>query len=228
LVAWGEGRLRIEQATPLSKCAKINVACSSAAGRQTWRMNDWTRRLLWVVLAGSSPAPAQTVHRCIDADGQRVFTDRRCDDLGLQREQSADAPSTTVPGEPVALEIETGPVAAAAGCPGPTPEALRDNLMAAISARDLNGLTGMYHWGGAGRVSASSVIELMTALIDAAPQAAELRAVEQNDDWLWAGLPPPTEAAPPELVVLGDALAFDPIARFQLRPQAGCLWLSLR
>jgi hypothetical protein len=183
-----------------------------------------------LLVACASAANAQQVYRCLDAAGARVYADRACVHLGLESQSptpGAAGPADLLPGE-WALEAETGPASASEGCPGPSPEALRDGVLAAIGTRDLNGLTGMYHWAGAGRRTATEVIARMQSLIAAAPQAAELRQPDANDDWLWARLPPPSAAADPDLVLLSTAGAFDPVARFQLRMQAGCYWLADR
>jgi len=184
----------------------------------------------WLLVAASA-ADAQPVYRCLDAAGARVYADRACIHLGLESETPPARSAAGADAQPAGefdLEAETGPAGASEGCPGPSPEALRDGVLAAIGARDLNGLTGMYHWAGAGRHTATDVIARMQRLIGAAPQAAELRQPEANDDWLWAGLPPPTKPADPELVLLATANAFEPVARFQLRMQAGCYWLADR
>ncbi len=186
--------------------------------------------IAWL-LAGAAVANAQPVYRCLDDAGARVYADRACVHLGLESETPpAGPPGGPDDGAPASLvlEAETGPASASQGCPGRTPEVLRDSVLTAINARDLNGLTGMYYWAGAGRSAASSVITRMQALISAAPQVAELRQPEANDDWLWAGLPPPGRPADPQLVLLRSRTSLDPIARFQLRAQAGCYWLSDR
>lgn len=182
-----------------------------------------------LLLACTSLASAQTVYRCVDEQGGLVYADRACRHLGLARDKPLVDATRSQRGATesrFSVEAESGPVQAAYGCPGPNAEALRVNVLAAIGSGNVNALTGMYYWAGVGRGSASSVINVMKGLIAAAPQAVELRAPEVNDDWLWAGLPPPTAPAAPELVILPDAQSFDPIARFRLREQAGCLWLS--
>ncbi len=192
-------------------------------------MNRKHATAICLLLACTSLASAQTVYRCVDEHGGLVYADRACRHLGLVREKPPADPIQSNLGAAetgFAVEAESGPVQAADGCPGPNAETLRANVLAAIGSGNVNALTGMYYWAGAGRGSASSVIDVMKGLIAAAPQAAELRAPEVNDDWLWAGLPPPTAPAAPELVILPDAQSFDPIARFRLREQAGCLWLS--
>ncbi len=186
--------------------------------------------LLLLPLVTVGNAAAQTVHRCVDARGERVYADRACRFLGLT-EQAPRADSGSAAHAPPGVATapdDSGPVPAADGCPGPTPEALRDALLAAIATRDLNALTGMYYWAGAGRGAANGVIGRMQDLISSAPRSAELQPAEASDDWLWAGLPPPTEPGPPQLVLRAHERAFDPVARFQLRRQAGCYWLSAR
>lgn len=192
-------------------------------------------RLLLVLigLACADASTAQPIHRCVDPQGVRVFVDRPCEFLGLrataapaasaERRQSDNA-AAALP----APEIDTGPVKAAAGCPGPDAETLRDAVREALAAKQVNALTGMYYWAGAGRHAGNAVIDRFQRLVGAAPQSVELVRAADADDWLWAGLPPPDAPPPPELVIGMTPFDEPPLARFRLRSQAGCLWLSER
>ncbi len=183
---------------------------------------------LGLVLADA--VPAQAIHRCVDPQGVRVFADRPCEFLGL-RAAAPTVDAVAIGNEALALpgpEVETGPVAAAGGCPGPDAERLRDAVREALAAGQVNALTGMYYWAGAGKQAANTVIDRFQRLVQAAPQSVELRRAENADDWLWAGLPPPEVAPPPELVIGRTPFDEPPLARFRLRAQAGCLWLSER
>ncbi len=176
---------------------------------------------------------AGSIHRCVDPEGVRVFVDRPCEFLGLRPAASpAAAPDARATGADAAAlpapEIETGPVKAAAGCPGPDAETLRDAVREAIAAKQVNALTGMYYWAGAGKLTANAVIDRFQSLIESAPQSVELQRAADADDWLWAGLPPPDAPPPPELVIGMTPFDEPPLARFRLRSQAGCLWLSER
>lgn len=191
------------------------------------RQTAGVKSLLVIALfCTASLAQSQVVHRCLDGDGRRVYSDRACEHLGLRGEQARETPADSE--VPLELEAASGPVAAAQGCPGPTPDALRERVAEALERRDLNALNGMYHWAGAGRHTAGAVVTHFQQLIAARPQTVILRQAAHNDDWLWAGLPPPSESAPPELLALPDALSDDrPLARFNLRRQAGCYWLVI-
>lgn len=184
--------------------------------------------MLSLALAGGSDA--QVVHRCIGPEGVSVFSDVPCDVQGLAAKNQPTAPtgSTLDDASGLSLEAETGPVAASEGCPGPDAETLRDVLETAVNEGDLNALTGMYHWASAGRTSANGVISRMQSLIGARPVSVQIVAAEPNDDWLWAGLPPPSEPDTPRLEVRSTGKENSSLAWFPLRPQAGCLWLAER
>ncbi|GIX34389.1 MAG: hypothetical protein KatS3mg126_0168 [Lysobacteraceae bacterium] len=188
--------------------------------------------LLVALLAGS--AQAVEIHRCQDPSGRLVLTDRPCSALGARPAPRGAPPA--VAGDAAEAALREPPPAgppprpeAADGCPGPTPEALGEALARAAARGDLNAIAGMFHWPAAGRGATARVFALAAELVRLAPLQWEVRAEREDDAWLWAGEPPPTEPRrlPPVLVLArpgADPWA-EPVARFDLIPYAGCHWL---
>ena len=130
------------------------------------------RALLLLILSGiallaACPAPAQSVQRCIGADGQPVYTDRRCDDIGA---------------------VQRVPPAAAAGaargsrrgCPRRLSE-LVGEIGAAIQSHDVNRLSAIHDWRGVPAAAATSLFDRLEAmvgrpLVDIAPVYAQTQA----------------------------------------------------
>ena len=127
------------------------------------------RALLLLILSGiallaACPAPAQSVQRCIGADGQPVYTDRRCDDIGA---------------------VQRVPPAAAAGaargsrrgCPRRLSE-LVGEIGAAIQSHDANRLSAIHDWRGVPSAAAMPLFNQLEAivgrpLVDIAPVYAQ-------------------------------------------------------
>lgn len=112
---------------------------------------------LLLALAGvhATPARAQQtgVNRCIGADGQTVFSDRRCEDL--------NATSRMPP--PALRDGETGLYRY--GCPRRLSE-LVGLLRTAIEAHDVNRLSSLYLWGEVSDPAANRVLSQLEAIAD--------------------------------------------------------------
>lgn len=128
--------------------------------------------LLLLALAGAfhaGPARAQAdVHRCVGADGQAVFSDRRCEDLNATSRM------------PAALrDGETGLYRY--GCPRRLSE-LVGLLRSAIESHDVNRLSSLYLWGEVSDPVANRVLAQLEAvadrpLVDIAPMYPDAPAV---------------------------------------------------
>jgi hypothetical protein len=112
------------------------------------------RLLACLLVAAALPghARAQQVQRCIGADGQAVYTDRRCDDIGA------------VARLPPAAAAE-GPRLFRGGCPRVLSQ-LVGEIGAAIQGRDVNRLAAVYDWSGASNASASRLLDRLEAMVD--------------------------------------------------------------
>lgn len=181
-------------------------------------------------------ATAKQIYRCEDRAGRQVFSDQPCraiDALPLPSihdpsPRPADVPAEETVDEGEATEaLPDEPPAAAAGCPGPTPQALGEALVAAAARRDLNAIAGMYHWPSAGAGASRRVFAEAGRLSDAAPLSFSVQAQRADDSWLWRGDPPPAAPSllPPELTVHEAGDSGRQLARFSLIRHAGCFWL---
>lgn len=184
-------------------------------------------------------ASGKQIYRCEDRAGRQVFSDQPCRAIDALPLPSIHDPAprpaappidevTEASDEPVLTDdLAQEPPAAAAGCPGPTPQALGDALVAAAARRDLNAIAGMYHWPSAGAGASRRVFAEARRLSDAAPLSFAVLAQRADDSWLWRGDPPPPAAnlLPPELIVLEAGEAARQLGRFTLIRHAGCFWL---
>jgi len=100
------------------------------------------------------PAAAQDVHRCTDASGASVFTDRRCEDVGAS--SRVIRPRLNASGQPVA------PVHL--GCPRRLSD-LVQKITGAIDAGDANRLAALYQWNGISDASANRLLDQMETLV---------------------------------------------------------------
>lgn len=100
------------------------------------------------------PAPAQTspLNRCVDARGDTVYTDRRCDEIGAQARSIRS---------PTGATLSTRRMACA--------RTLRDlvhEISAAIDQRDANRLGAVYHWVGHDDASGVRIYDRLQAIVD--------------------------------------------------------------
>lgn len=112
--------------------------------------------LLGAPLLMPACADAQTagVQRCITPSGQTVYSDKRCEELGaVQR-----VPDTT------RADAQGGSYYRR-GC-SRTLSDLVYQITAAIDARDVNRLAGLYLWNGVSDASANRILDRMEAIVE--------------------------------------------------------------
>ncbi|MEL1266121.1 hypothetical protein [Pseudoxanthomonas putridarboris] len=105
-------------------------------------------------LAWSSPARAQGVQRCTTLSGDTVYTDKRCEDIGAVDR----LPNATSAGVATAGPLYRG------GC-SRTLSDLVHQITAAIDAKDVNRLAGVYLWSGASDATANRILDRMEAIV---------------------------------------------------------------
>lgn len=110
--------------------------------------------LLLACLALSLPAAAhaQTVQRCIGADGRAVYTDQSCQAIGA----TARLPSAAAGSH--GRRLFNG------GCPRVLSQ-LVGEIGAAIEGGDVNRLAGVYDWSGVSQASASRLLDRLEAIV---------------------------------------------------------------
>lgn len=178
--------------------------------------------LLWGAIAW--PAQAQ-VHRCVNAMGEMVYTDRRCEDVGATERL---APAATL-GRQSQLR-------------GVCSRRLRDlvtTVQLAVDSKDANMLASVYDWTG---MSTSGGYALMERLEQIAqrplldilpiyPRPAPILAADGSvvDDNLDGYYPQATRRTPTGLQLLQTFSNGHTASRtvFGLRKKMGCWWVRM-
>lgn len=107
-----------------------------------------------LLLALAAPgARADSVRRCVDAQGRAVYTDQPC--------ETQQAVPRAAPGE-AALAGAVGGFTAP-DC-ARTPAALRDGVRDALAAGDANRLAGYYHWPGTSTRGGRHLMDTLEAI----------------------------------------------------------------
>jgi hypothetical protein len=179
-----------------------------------------------------SYVPGTGIRRCAGPDGNTVFTDKRCEDLG-----AVDSAAPTAGNASTRLFVRT--------C-ARTREALVDGLRDALGARDSNRVASYYHWTGMGNRAAYALMERLYGfsqkpLMDVQLVVSASRAPESSDvpplGWypllpsteLPTAPPPPPRAPAPDLVrvdqMRGDKDVASEVTYFHLQANAGCWWI---
>ncbi|NIK51204.1 hypothetical protein FHY14_001014 [Xanthomonas arboricola] len=108
--------------------------------------------LLLFCLCPATRVQAQEIRRCVTADGQTMFTDRRCEDVGA----AARAPP--------AARTQGNTGLHRYGCPRRLSE-LVSLLQLAVDSRDVNRLSSLYLWSGQSDAAANQVLSRLEAIV---------------------------------------------------------------
>ncbi|WP_253254136.1 hypothetical protein [Xanthomonas arboricola] len=127
------------------------------AGSRTARYAAPVPRLLLPLLLSFCLCPAmqvqaQEIRRCVTADGQTMFTDRRCEDVGAA---SRPPPPTRTQGNTALYRY---------GCPRRLSE-LVSLLQLAVDSRDVNRLSSLYLWSGQSDAAANQLLSRLEAIV---------------------------------------------------------------
>lgn len=176
--------------------------------------------------------PGTGIRRCAGPDGNTVFTDKRCEEMG-----AVDSAAPTAGNASTRLFVRS--------C-ARTREALVDGLRDALGARDPNRVASYYHWTGMGNRAAYALMERLYGfsqrpLMDvqlAMSQARESTRAGDVPPLGWYPLlpsteprlePPPPRAPAPDLVrvdqMRGDKDVASEVTYFHLQANAGCWWI---
>ncbi|PWK82383.1 DUF4124 domain-containing protein [Fulvimonas soli] len=178
--------------------------------------------LLLLALPWPLPAAAQTIHHCVDARGNPVFTDRQCSDLQAVPYTPRAAPETAAP-------AAAPPLLCAADF-----SALRQAVVEAFATRDANRLAGLMLWEGHGRQGVVAGIRRLAALMERPLVEVGRASSEATDDdgppdaAMPDAVPADTAQTPPELVLRtasSDGSGVPDETRFAVVRRSGCLWL---
>ena len=100
----------------------------------------------------AAPAPAQIRH-CVTPEGQEVYTDRRCADIGAVERRPRPTGDTHV-----AMRLYRG------GC-ARTVQDLVFEMTTAIDSGDVNRLAALYHWPGMSASGATATMQRLEAIV---------------------------------------------------------------
>lgn len=177
------------------------------------------------------PVKAQQVRRCITADGQQVYTDRQCVDIGATERTAAP---TLPSGASIATRRQRWT------CAGDVEE-LVYQLNNALLAADVNQVASVYHWTGMSTRNAYAVMDRLWALTRR--QTVDVSTLYSNPpDPYWQGgvievplhgehdfpeLPPPPQPRLLGIQVLQTAPRGGGTVRtvFGLARHYGCWWI---
>ncbi|CAG2085323.1 hypothetical protein [Xanthomonas arboricola] len=188
--------------------------------------------LLLFCLCPATRVQAQEIRRCVTADGQTMFTDRRCEDVGA----AARAPPAT------RTQGNTGLYRY--GCPRRLSE-LVSLLQLAVDSRDVNRLSSLYLWSGQSDAAANQVLSRLEAIVQR-PLLDIVPMYPQRDPPTWeadagtaaapsldgsaidAPLPAPPSRPRPWGLRLEQNLASGAPASsvLRLRRQYNCFWVT--
>lgn len=159
-----------------------------------------------------APATAASrVNRCLDANGNAVYTDRACEQVGAQPvTQLQDDPSAEAQARSIKLEE-------ALDCAQNLSD-FSDRLSRALAADDVNALAALHDWVNTGRYAARRVFADFQALLMTPGQPWVVR-IESTP-----------EGAPVAASILSDSPLSDsqaaPIRSYPLLRHTGCWWLT--
>lgn len=198
--------------------------------------------LLWLVAAvfAAPPAHAQAsaIHRCVDAQGRQVFTDRRCADM----QATPALPQPSQPAAAAAAPMASHSPSAAPQLCAASADALRQQVVDAFATHDPNRIAGLMLWTGySERAVVGDIVSLRDLvkhpLVDidggSSPGRAEAPDIYDASQPLSQLLAAPasgtTQAPPADQLVLvtaaGDGTGGTRETRFSLSRQSGCVWM---
>ncbi|MCC4603115.1 hypothetical protein [Xanthomonas campestris] len=207
----------------------MHIASSHAPGYAA-SMHRLLPLLFLLCAYPAARAQTQEIHRCVAPDGQTLFTDRRCEDVGA----ASRAPPAIRPQGNAGLYRY--------GCPRRLSE-LVSLLQLAVDSRDVNRLSSLYLWSGQSDAAANHVLSRLEAIVQR-PLLDIVPMYPQTDTPTWesggeaatpsldgsqidAPLPAPTRPRPWGLR-LEQNLASGTPARsvLRLRRQYNCFWVT--
>jgi hypothetical protein len=170
---------------------------------------------LLVASADISAKPGD-INRCMDAQGQWVFTDQPCD-IAVPDTPPADAEIAPTPN---------------GSCPAPTLDDLLLRVRAALTARDFNALSVLYIWNELGAESVNSRIAVLQAIVNATLVRVQFERPETEPDPAADALAVIPKLPDPVAIVAFQTQGRDsknpgPLIerRFSFYRKADCYWL---
>ena len=180
----------------------------------------------------NDPSP---IHRCVDASGQSVFTDRMCADV--QATPALPAPASTTAPASISAPGAPPPILCANNL-----DALKQAVVDAFAAHDPNRLTGLMLWNGYGKGSVVGTTRMLSTLMDrplldldtasSRPSSADAdppQTLSENPGTSGTAPPPPAPIDDAKLLVIhtssNDGSGAPHETRLGMTKRSGCLWL---
>ena len=168
--------------------------------------------LLLACLAPARPASAQVKH-CLMADGTRLYTDRKCADLGASEYRAPPPPAGGAYSQRMVCARSVQDLAYA--------------LDEAIRSGDANRFAGLYDWAGMRSATARSVMNRLQVIASRA--LVDVRTRHAGDSA--ASGPYGTEPIGPPIGLRVEQVLADGYtpahANFGLRRRMGCWWVRM-
>lgn len=179
-------------------------------------------------MAHVAHAQSSRLNRCIDAQGQSVYTDRPCDSVGARSRLPPPAPTgNTAPRDTLG-----------ARCPRRLSE-LVDALRNGILSNDVNRLSSLYLWGPVSDASAQRILGQLESLarrplvdvVPVYPRQDQVAVPEEGQSPAAQGSDPEPPAARHPVGLRLEQTLPGSVARAStvlgLRRQYGCFWITL-
>lgn len=192
--------------------------------------------LLLLSLPALAPA-ADTIQRCVAADGTMVYTDKPCGELDAKPAAPAlviDKKTDTAPAPRAPLSNQGGAVSLGGvsrdDCIRRT-DTLLFELRAGIEGGNVNRLASVYDWAGKSAGAAVNILDRLARLAEHPAATVEFRYHEPDEfaDSAAYAAPPPEDARPVAVTIVEMAPgAFEPRFEDELRlvRNAACWWVS--
>jgi len=167
-----------------------------------------------------APASAESVHRCIGANGGAIFTDQRCEDIGAVVRPDPAPPFGAAGAQRVHVHVHD--------C-ARTIDDLHSGLEAALAAHDVNRVAGFYQWTGISGAESVGILNRLQAI--AGRPLAEVNLVRPHqpvdaNGYETAASPRASEASAIELLQTRSGNDPTPArTEFALSRNMGCWWI---
>jgi len=175
---------------------------------------------LVLLAAIALPARAEGVHRCVDAHGEAVFTDQRCEDIGAAVRPEPAPPFGSAATQRVHVHVHD--------CARTTDD-LHNGLEAALAAHDVNRIAGFYQWAGISSAGSADILKRLQAIADRPLATVHLvrahQPIDANGFQTLASAQPSRASA---IEVVQTRSTNDPTparTEFALTAYMGCWWI---
>lgn len=166
------------------------------------------------------PARAAGLNRCVGPDGNSIFTDQRCEDIGaVVRPEPVPAFGSA---STQRIHVHVHDCARTAGD-------LHDGLESALEAHDVNRIAGFYQWAGISSAESADILKRLQAIANR--PLAEVHLVRRHQSTDADGDQAVASTRPSEAIaieLMQTRSSNDPTparTEFALTTYMGCWWI---